>query len=59
MILAKGKDLIGVAIYKFDDTFMSGVRSAISKAAEGKAQLEIVDSQNSQPTQNDKVDSIH
>jgi len=51
-----GKDLIGVAIYKFDDTFMSGVRSAISKAAEGKAQLEIVDSQNSQPTQNDKVD---
>jgi len=52
----KGKDLIGVAIYKFDDTFMSGVRSAISKAAEGKAQLEIVDSQNSQPTQNDKVD---
>jgi len=52
----KGKDLIGVAIYKFDDTFMSGVRSAISKAAEGKAELEIVDSQNSQPTQNDKVD---
>lgn len=51
-----GKNLIGVAIYKFDDTFMSGVRSAISKAAEGKAQLEIVDSQNSQPTQNDKVD---
>ncbi len=50
------KNLIGVAIYKFDDTFMSGVRSAISKAAEGKAQLEIVDSQNSQPTQNDKVD---
>jgi methyl-galactoside transport system substrate-binding protein len=52
----KGKSLIGVAIYKFDDTFMSGVRSAITKAAEGKAQLEIVDSQNSQPTQNDKVD---
>jgi len=51
-----GKDLIGVAIYKFDDTFMSGVRSAITKAGEGKAQLEIVDSQNSQPTQNDKVD---
>ena len=50
------KDLIGVAIYKFDDTFMSGVRSAISKAGEGKAQVEIVDSQNSQPTQNDKVD---
>ncbi len=51
-----GKPTIGVAIYKFDDTFMSGVRSAISKAAEGKAQVDIVDSQNSQPTQNDKVD---
>ncbi|CUH94905.1 D-galactose-binding periplasmic protein [Propionispora sp. 2/2-37] len=53
---AGDKPAIGVAIYKFDDTFMSGVRSAMSKAAEGKAQLDIVDSQNSQPTQNDKVD---
>jgi len=52
----KEKSLIGVAIYKFDDTFMTGVRNAISKAAEGKAQVDIVDSQNSQPTQNDKVD---
>lgn len=51
-----GKPTIGVAIYKFDDTFMSGVRSAIAKAAEGKAVVDIVDSQNSQPTQNDKVD---
>lgn len=50
------KPTIGVAIYKFDDTFMSGVRSAIAKAAEGKATMDIVDSQNSQPTQNDKVD---
>ncbi|XOK62528.1 galactose ABC transporter substrate-binding protein [Paenibacillus elgii] len=47
---------IGVAIYKFDDTFMTGVRNAISQAAEGKAKADIVDSQNSQPTQNDKVD---
>ena len=46
----------GVAIYKFDDTFMSGVRNAIDKAAEGKLTVDIVDSQNSQPTQNDKVD---
>ncbi len=52
----KAKAVIGVAIYKFDDTFMTGVRNAISKAAEGKAQVDIVDSQNSQPTQNDKVD---
>ncbi|WP_371368418.1 D-galactose-binding periplasmic protein [Sporomusa rhizae] len=52
----KAKAVIGVAIYKFDDTFMTGVRNAISKAAEGKVQVDIVDSQNSQPTQNDKVD---
>jgi methyl-galactoside transport system substrate-binding protein len=47
---------IGVAIYKYDDTFMTGVRNAISQAANGKATLDMVDSQNSQPTQNDKVD---
>jgi methyl-galactoside transport system substrate-binding protein len=47
---------IGVAIYKFDDTFMTGVRNAIEDAATGKATVDIVDSQNSQPTQNDKVD---
>lgn len=58
---AKGGDAaalpkIGVAIYKFDDTFMTGVRNAIAEAAKGKAEVDIVDSQNSQPTQNDKVD---
>ncbi|OXM85083.1 galactose ABC transporter substrate-binding protein [Paenibacillus rigui] len=53
---AAKKPVIGVAIYKFDDTFMTGVRNAISSNAEGKAQTDIVDSQNSQPTQNDKVD---
>lgn len=47
---------MGVAIYKYDDTFMTGVRDAINKAAEGKAKIEMVDSQNSQATQNDKVD---
>jgi len=47
---------IGVAIYKFDDTFMTGVRNAMTAAAEGKATLDIVDSQNAQPTQNEKVD---
>ncbi|WP_422448966.1 galactose ABC transporter substrate-binding protein [Thermoanaerobacterium sp. DL9XJH110] len=50
------KPVIGCAIYKFDDTFMTSVRDAIAKAAEGKADVEIVDSQNSQPTQNDKID---
>lgn len=47
---------IGVAIYKFDDTFMTGVRNSIKANAEGVAKVDIVDSQNSQPTQNDKVD---
>ncbi|WKV10030.1 galactose ABC transporter substrate-binding protein [Thermoanaerobacterium sp. CMT5567-10] len=47
---------IGVAIYKFDDTFMTGVRNAMVAAAQGKANLNMVDSQNSQPTQNDQVD---
>ncbi len=47
---------IGVAIYKFDDTFMSGVRVRIDADAKGKAKVDIVDSQNSQPTQNEKVD---
>ncbi len=47
---------IGCAIYKFDDTFMTGVRNAILAAAKGKANVDVVDSQNSQATQNDKVD---
>jgi methyl-galactoside transport system substrate-binding protein len=47
---------IGCAIYKFDDTFMTGVRNSISQASAGKANVEIVDSQNSQATQNDRVD---
>ncbi|MFC7441160.1 galactose ABC transporter substrate-binding protein [Laceyella putida] len=51
-----GEKTIGVAIYKFDDTFMTGVRNAISEAAKGKVKVDIVDSQNAQPTQNDKVD---
>ena len=53
-----GGDLpqIGMAIYKFDDTFMSGVRARIEADAKGKAKVDIVDSQNSQPTQNEKID---
>lgn len=47
---------IGCAIYKFDDTFMTGVRNAIAEAAKDKAKVDIVDSQNSQSTQNDRVD---
>lgn len=50
--------LIGACIYKFDDTFMTGVRNSMSAGAkELGATLEIVDSQNKQPTQNDQVDT--
>ncbi|MNW51462.1 D-galactose-binding periplasmic protein precursor [compost metagenome] len=49
---------IGVAIYKFEDTFMVGVRDSIESNARGIAKLDIVDSQNSQPTQNSQIDSF-
>lgn len=56
----KGKDTVsvGFAVYKYDDTFMSGVRRAIEKAAEGKAIVSTQDSQNQQATQNDLVDNF-
>ena len=53
-----GLPQIGVAIYKFDDTFMSYVRNAIDQNAKGKATINMVDSQNAQPTQNDQVDQF-
>ncbi|MDR1588136.1 MAG: galactose/glucose ABC transporter substrate-binding protein MglB [Treponema sp.] len=53
-----GQPKIGVAIYKFDDTFMSYTRNAIEESARDKAELTIVDSQNAQPVQNDQVDQF-
>ncbi len=47
---------VGVAVYKFDDTFMTAVRNSIQSAAQGKITVDVVDSQNAQPTQNDQVD---
>ncbi|MDC7124434.1 MAG: galactose ABC transporter substrate-binding protein [Spirochaetales bacterium] len=47
---------IGCAIYKFDDTFMSGVRNSILNAVEGKAKITIVDSENNQAKQNEDVE---
>lgn len=53
------EQLIGGAIYKFDDTFMTGVRTAMTEAAEASGvKLELVDSQNKQPTQNEQVDTF-
>lgn len=53
---SSNKKMIGCAIYKFDDTFMTGVRNEISACAEDEISVDIVDSQNSQATQNDKID---
>lgn len=50
------KPSIGCAIYKFDDTFMTGVRNQIAEAAKDQADVEIVDSENAQSKQNDKID---
>lgn len=49
---------IGCVIYKFDDTFMTGVRMNIQTAVKEVkgAKIDIVDAQNSQATCNDKVD---
>jgi len=55
---SSGLPQIGVAIYKFDDTFMSYTRNAIEQNAQGRAMLTTVDSQNAQPTQNDQVDQF-
>src|SRR4051812_4434587 len=55
---AGGKGKIGVAIYKFDDTFMSYVRNKIESSAKGKVDLSVQDSQYDQPKQNDQVDQF-
>ena len=48
---------IGCTIYKFDDTFLTGVRNSITAAATAaKAKVEIVDSTNSSATQNEKIE---
>lgn len=55
---AARKPKIAVMIYKFDDTFMSYVRRTIEASAKDMAELNVVDSQNQQPTQNDQVDQF-
>ena len=49
---------VGATIYKFDDNFMSFVRGAIQKNANGKVNMTIVDSQNDQAKQNEQVDTL-
>lgn len=51
------KVTVGTTIYKFDDTFMTGVRNEITNQAKSdNITADIVDSQNSTSAQNDKVD---
>jgi len=49
---------MGAAIYRYDDTFMSYMRNTIERLSAGKVALTMVDSQNSQPVQNDQVDQF-
>ncbi len=50
---------IGTCIYKFDDTFMTGVRNNMEARAKALgADISIMDSQNKQPTQNEQVDGF-
>ncbi len=56
---AAGNVTVGVCIYKFDDTFMTGVRNNMTEQATTLgAKTDIVDSQNKQPTQNEQVDTF-
>lgn len=51
------KTYIGTTIYKFDDTFMSGVRDQMGKAATADGvKMDVSDSQNATTTQNNNID---
>lgn len=50
-------DDIGVAVYRFDNEYLSLIREGMQKAADVKgAHLDIVDGQNLQSTQNEQID---
>lgn len=56
---------VGVALYKFDDTFISTVRQAIEKTAQEKGKessekitINAVDGQGQQANQNDQIDTF-
>ena len=49
---------IGVAIYKYDDTYISTVKQALVKEADGKAELLLNDGKGDQGTQNDQIDLL-
>jgi methyl-galactoside transport system substrate-binding protein len=47
---------IGVLIYRYDDTYISTVRNALSAALSGKASVTMQDGKGDQATQNDQLD---
>ena len=50
-------DAIGVAVFRFDNDYLSLIREAVSNAADAVgASVDIVDGQNAQPTQNEQID---
>ncbi len=53
-----GQPVFGVAIYKYDDTYISTVRQAIEKEATGRAELLINDGKGDQGTQTDQIDLL-
>ncbi|EFW37662.1 hypothetical protein HMPREF9554_01853 [Treponema phagedenis F0421] len=52
------KPRIGVVVYKYDDSFITIMRSTINAASKNKAELLILDGKNSQPIQNKQVDRL-
>ncbi len=51
-----GQPRIGVLIYKYDDTYISTVRNALTKALDGKANVTMQDGKGDQASQNDQLD---
>lgn len=49
---------IGVAIYKYDDTYVSTVKNSLIKEAQSTAQLLLNDGKGDQGTQNDQIDLL-
>ncbi len=51
---------IGVAFYKYDDTYISSVRQALEDASKGEKNVELLlnDSKGDQATQNDQIDVL-
>jgi methyl-galactoside transport system substrate-binding protein len=47
---------VGILIYKYDDTYISTVRNALTKAFDGKASINMQDGKGDQATQNDQLD---